>query len=222
METDALIRQLAGEAMPVRRLAAPWLRALAWFALGLPLVLAVVWMHGADEKAGMAAADVRMVIEGIAIVATAVTAAIAAFASATPGASRRWLWLPLVPLAVWIATVGQGCVADYQAMGAAAFALRVDSDCFVPAALGGILPTIAIVLMLRRGAPMMPRATLAFAGVAVAALVNIGLMLFHAGDISLMVLVWHVGFVVVLAMVAGAVGPLFLAWKQRAVSVRGS
>jgi hypothetical protein len=215
VETDDLIRRLADEAAPVRPLARPWLRALLWLAISAPPVFLVVWWHGLGTKAGMAAtADLRMTIEWLAILATAVSAAVAAFASAVPGVSRKWLWLPLVPLSIWLLTVGQGCVEDYQAMGAAAFALRPDSECYVPTVLAGIIPVAAMLAMLRQGAPLVPRLTLALAGLAVAAVVNLAMLLFHVGDISFMVLIWHVGVVAVFAGLAGWAGPRLLAWRN--------
>jgi hypothetical protein len=210
---------LADEALPVRPLARPWLRAFAWLAISAPPVFLVVWWHGLGTKAGMVAtADLRMTIEWLAILATAVTAAIAAFSSSVPGASRRWLWIPIVPLAIWLLTVGQGCIEDYRAMGAAAFALRPDSECYVPTVLAGVVPVAAILIMLRRGAPLAPRSTLALAGLAVAAVVNLAMLLFHVGDVSFMVLVWHVGVVVVFASLAGWAGPRILTWRHNEVA----
>lgn len=216
METDDLIRRLAGDAAPVRPLRAPWQRAVYWLLLSAPPVLLIVWWHGLTGKAGMAAADPRMIVEFAAIVATALTAAFAAFASLVPGMDRRWLWLPLLPFSLWLATIGQGCISDYAAMGAAALALRPDTDCLVPALLGGIIPIATMLVMLRRGAPMVPHLTLALAGLAVAAVVNAGLLLFHVGDVSIMVLVWHVGVLAAVALAAGLAGPLVLSWRRAA------
>lgn len=218
METDRLIATLAMDVRPVRPLARPWLRALIWLAISAPPVFLVVWWHGMAPKAGMVAtADLRMTIEWLAILATAVSAAVAAFASSVPGAGRRWLWVPAVPLLVWLAAVGQGCVEDYQAMGAAAFDLRVDSECFVPTVLAGIVPVVAMLVMLRRGAPVMPRATLALAALAIAAVVNLAMLLFHVGDVSIMVLVWHLGVVLAAGAVASLFGPLVLRWRPSAI-----
>ena len=215
METDDLVRRLAEDVRPVRPLGAPWFRALLWLAISAPPVFLVVWWHGLGTKAGMVAtADVRMTIEWLAILATAISAAVAAFASAVPGVSRRWLWVPAVPLAVWLAAIGQGCIEDYRAMGAAAFALRLDSDCYVPTVLAGIIPVAAMLAMLRRGAPVMPRATLTLAALAVAAVVNLAMLLFHVGDVSIMVLVWHAGVVVTIAAIAGLIGPRVLVWRN--------
>lgn len=215
VETDTLIAQITAEARPVRPLRPPWVRALVWLAISAPPVVAVVWWHGLEGKAGMAAqsGDLRMAIEWAAILATAVSAAVAAFASAIPGVSRRWLWAPLVPLAVWLASVGQGCVSDYQAMGAAAFAPRWDTDCYVPTVLAGIIPVAAMLIMLRRGAPMVPYVTLALGALAIASVVNLAMLLFHVGDVSFMILVWHVGLVATVAALAGLAGPAVLRWR---------
>lgn len=219
MQTDDLIHALVEEARPVRPLARPWLRALAWLAVSAPPVFAVVWWHGLGGKAGMAATgDMRMTIEWLAILATAISAAVAAFASSVPGASRRWLWVPIVPLTIWLLAVGQGCIEDYRAIGAAAFALRPDSDCYVATVLAGIIPVAAMLTMLRRGAPLVPRVTLALAGLAVAGVVNLAMLLFHVGDVSFMVLVWHVGVVVVFASLAGWAGPRLLTWRYGSVA----
>jgi ABC-type uncharacterized transport system permease subunit len=45
-------------------------------------------------------------------------AAFAAFCSVVPGFDRRMLLLPLGPLALWIASVGHGCVQDWLQFGA--------------------------------------------------------------------------------------------------------
>jgi hypothetical protein len=218
METDTLIAKLAADAGRVRPLQRPWLRALIWLAISAPPVFSVVWWHGLGGKAGMAAdsGDLRMAVEWLAVLATAVTAAIAAFASSVPGVGRRWLWLPLLPLAIWLAAAGQGCIEDYREMGAAAFALRLDFDCYVPTVLAGIVPVVAMVTMLRRGAPVLPHLTLGLGALAVAAVVNLAMLLFHVGDVSIMVLIWHVGVVAVFAAVAGLAGPLLLRWRTSA------
>jgi hypothetical protein len=63
----------------------------------------------------------------------------------------------------------------------------------------------------------MPRATLALAGLAVAAVVNLAMLLFHVGDVSIMVLIWHLGVVVAAGAVASLFGPLVLKWRPRPV-----
>jgi hypothetical protein len=221
VETNQLIQHLAERAAPVGRLPAPWRRAALWFAISLPYVAAVIILHSMDVDPSKMLADRRFIIEQIATLLTAGTAALAAFCSVVPGYNRKVLLLPLVPLAVWLATLGEACVRDWMRLGVAALQVRIDWDCLPPAAVIGIVPAIAIVIMLRRGAPLFPRATLALAALAVAALGNFALRIYHVGDVSIMVLVWHFGSVVVLSLLAGWIGKVVLNWnKVRAAAWR--
>jgi hypothetical protein len=217
LDTDSLIEALSDQAAPVRRLPPPWLRTLAWLVPGfVVMAIVVVAVKGVFDPR-MVLADPRMVVEEAATLATAITAALCAFQSTVPGAGRRWFWVPAATLAVWLASVGAGCVGDYVRLGAEGLALRFDGGCMLPAVLIGIVPSVAIVAMLQRGAPLVPRLTLAFAGLAVAALANFGLVLFHAGDVSIMVITWHFGFVVALSALAGWLGPIVLGWRHQAI-----
>jgi hypothetical protein len=212
MKTDDLIEQLSADVRPVRPLAAPALRALVWLACAVPPVLIVVAVHGVEKSPAMVLGNGRAVVEALAMIATAVTAAIAAFSSEVPGTNRHWLWLPLLPLAVWVASVGESCLADYQSVGVAALAIGSD-PCLVPTIFAGIVPAAVMFAMIRRGAPLAPVTTLALGGLAVAALVNFGMMLFHVGDVSLTVLFWHGGAIAAVAAVAGLSGPRMLRWR---------
>jgi hypothetical protein len=221
VETNQLIQHLAKRAAPVGRLPAPWRRAALWFAISLPYVAAVIVLHSMDVDPSKMLADRRFIIEQIATLLTAGTAALAAFCSVVPGYNRKVLLLPLVPLAVWLAALGEACVRDWMRLGVAALQVRIDWDCLPPAAVIGIVPAIAIVIMLRRGAPLFPRATLALAALAVAALGNFALRIYHVGDVSIMVLVWHFGSVIVLSLLAGWIGKVVLNWsKVRAAAWR--
>jgi len=44
------------------------------------------------------------------------------------------------------------------------------------------------------------------------------MLLFHVGDISFMVLIWHVGLVVAFAGLAGWAGPRLLTWRYAPVA----
>jgi len=214
LETNQLIRRLAEDAAPIRRLPAPWRRAAIWFAISLPYVAAVIYAHAALVDPQQMLADRQFLVEEAATLLTAIAAVIAAFCSVVPGFSRMMLLLPLPPLLVWLASLGEGCLRDWLRLGAAGLQLRPDWDCLPPAAMLGIVPMIAIVVMLRRGAPLYPRVTLALAALATASLANFALRTFHVGDASIMVLVWHFGGVLVLSLLAGWIGKLVLSWKH--------
>jgi hypothetical protein len=212
VQTSELIQQLAAKPTPVRRLAPPWRRAIVWLALST--VYAAVVAFGQPLAMDDWRFETRFMIEQGATLATAITAAVAAFWSVVPGADRRWLLLPLLPLGVWLAALGQGCVQDWLKLGSDGFEFGTDWDCVWLAALFGIPPTIAIVFMLRQGAPLLPRATLMLAAVAVAAFANFAVTLYHYNDISFIILIWHFGLVVVLSAIAGVVGPKVLKWRR--------
>ncbi|KAB2916348.1 MAG: DUF1109 domain-containing protein [Hyphomicrobiaceae bacterium] len=219
MDTDELIRRLAADLQPVRPLKPPWVRALLWLGIALPYVAAVVWGKLTMIDASQVAGDVRFLVEQAATLATALTAAIAAFCSVIPGFGRRVLFLPLAPLGVWLASVGQGCVQDWLRLGAEGLRIRPDWDCLPLATVIGIVPTIVLVIMLRKGAPLRPRVTLALAALAVASVANFGMQFAHVGDASIMVLAWHLGAVAVLSMLGGWLGELILGWGH-ALGVR--
>ena len=219
MQTQELIARLAADRRPVRRLKPPWLRALVWLAIALPYVAAVVWGKLAMVDVMQVLADPRFVIEQTATLATALAAAIAAFCSVIPGFDRRVLLLPLPPLALWLASVGHGCLQDWLQLGAEGLALRPDWECLPYAAAIGIVPALAMVAMLRRGAPLAPRLSLALGALAVAATGNFGLQVFHLRDASIMVLLWHLGSVTLLSVLAGWAGRRVLA-RRHAAPVR--
>jgi hypothetical protein len=214
MQTNDLIQRLAADTGAVRRLKPPWQRGLLWFTLVLPYVAAVVWGHLARLDAAQVVADPRFMVEQAATLATALAAAFAAFGSVVPGFDRRALLLPLAPLALWLASVGHGCVQDWLLLGADGLALRPDWDCLPAALLIGAVPAAAMVVMLRRGAPLYPRATLMLGALAVAAVSNLGMQVFHFRDASIMLLVWHAGGVAVLALLAGSLGRRLLRWSH--------
>jgi hypothetical protein len=214
MDTDELIRRLAADARPVSRLRPPWTRAALWLALSVPYVAAVVWGKLAVLGTTDVLTDPRFLIEQAATFATAVMAAAAAFASIVPGYDRRVLLLPLAPLVVWLASVGSGCLDDWLRLGAEGLAIRPDWECLPAASVIGILPAVVMLLMLRRGAPLHPRVTLLLGALAVAAIGNFGMQLFHFRDASIMVLVWHLGSVAVISALAGLAGERLIGWRH--------
>jgi hypothetical protein len=217
LDTDALIDRLSGDAIPVRRVGPVWKRVALWLCLGIPPLVVIVLFHGLAVDGATLMGDRGFLVEQGAALLTAVAAAAAAFSSVIPGASRRWLWLPAVPLAVWLLALGKGCLDDWLQFGPEGLALRPDLECFGPMLLMAIVPTGAMLAMLRRGAPLAPRATLFLGALATAAAVAFGLRFFHIGDASIMVLVWHMGLAAVLTLAAGLAGPRVLGWPAAAL-----
>jgi len=209
-DTDAFIRYLAEDISPVRPLRHPWLRTLAWLALAVPFVAALLLLASWRRNLALITPDLPLAIEQAAAFLTGVTAAAAAFGSVVPGYKPRFPLLPAVPLVVWLGSVGHGCVQDWLQFGANGLALYPDWVCVRVIAVQGSVPALAMVLMLRRGVPLTPRVTLALGGLAAAGLGYVGLSMVHAQEASVMVLVWQCGTVFALSTLAGLVGPLVM------------
>jgi hypothetical protein len=213
MDTDLLIQQLVERAQPVARLLPPWRRTVLWLVASLVYVSIVVAAYLWASGGLPVSMEPRLVLESAAILATAVTAAIAAFSSVVPGRDRRFLLLPLIPLSLWFATLGHNCLQDWRVLGVAGLQVQADWDCVVPAFIISVLPAGAMLLMLRRGAPLVPAVSLALGVLATGAIANFGLRIFHAGDLSIQILVWHGGGALAAALIASLVGPRVLHWR---------
>ena len=212
MDTERLIERLTETADPVRRLAVPWVRTAIWIAIAAPYVALVVALMVPRGDLQAKLSDFRFLLEQVAALSTGIAAAAAAFASVVPGYDRRVALLPLAPLCVWLLSLGEGCI---QALlqGGAGSDLASDFACVPAIALVGALPALAMALMLRKGAPLRPHISAMLGGLAAAGLGNFGLRFFHQQDASMMVLVWQVGTVFLLTMLAGWAGRLILEWR---------
>ncbi len=214
METEELIESLAKNAAPVRPLSAPMTRAMLWLAISLPYVAGIALSYKMSGNEILLSVDTRYVIQQLATVATAATAAIAAFCCVVPGRDRRIAFLPLLPLAVWLASLAEEWTDIWLRSGAKGLSLRVGWDCVPGSGLLAVVPAVAIVIMLRRGAPLHPRSTLALGALAAIALGNLGLRLFNVGDVAIMTVVWHLGAGAMLFGLAWWLGPRMLAWSH--------
>src|SRR3546814_3041833 len=172
METVDLIQRLATSVRPVRPLPPPWLRTTHWLAVALSSMAIVVMLMSPREDLVEKLSEARFLVEQAAAVATAVTAAIAAFCLIVPGRSRRLALLPLFPLAMWLGSLGLGCMQSWLQFGTEAWQVYPDWVCFPAIAMVGAVPALTMVIMLRRGAPMAPRMTVALGALAAAAVGN--------------------------------------------------
>lgn len=214
METDRLIERLAEASGSIRPLARPWRRTAIWLAVAISYVALIVLVMAPRSDLVEKFADARFMIELLAAFATGISAAYAAFATTIPGYDRRLVLLPLLPLSIWVASLGQGCLSTLAQTGSFGPGFRIDLFCFPAIVLVGIIPAVAIAFMLRRGAPLVPYLTAALGGLAAAGIGSFGLRLFHAQDASLMILVWQFGTVMVLTCLAGVFGRYLLNWRN--------
>jgi hypothetical protein len=203
--TKDLIDRLAADAKPVRRLRPPFARATGWLVGFVALAGAVTLVSGAWPAMIVRLEDTRFVVETIATLATGVAAIIAAFYLSLPDRSQFWLFLPLPPLVLWLASSGYGCYRNWIAYGPQGWGLGRSSDCFVFIVTLSIPVAIALYLSLRRALPLEPLRVMASGGLGVAALTAATLQFYHPFDVTVIDLAVHVVAVtiVVVAMMAG-------------------
>lgn len=221
MDTEQLIAKLSADARPVDRLGKPVGRALTWLAVGVPYVALVAFVAlTISPRVDLASklGDFRYMLEQGAALATAVLAAVAAFSMGVPGRSRWLALLPVPGLAVWLGSLGEGCWRAWVRMGPDGLVLSPDLVCFPAIVTAGAIPGIAMVAMMRRGAPIAPHLTVALGALAAASLGNFGLRLFHPQDASLMILVWQFGTVAVLSALGGLFGQRVLSWRPMTIA----
>jgi hypothetical protein len=218
METVDLIQRLAMSVRPVRLLPPPWLRTAHWLAIALSSMAIVVMLMSPRDDLLEKLSEARFLIEQAAAVATAVTAAIAAFCLVVPGHSRKRALLPIFPLVIWLGSLGYGCLQSWLQFDTEAWQVYPDWICFPSIVMVGAVPALTMVIMLRRGAPMAPRLTVSLGALAAAAVGNFGLRLFHYQDASLMVLIWQFGSVALLSALAGWSGGSILHWPHAKIT----
>ncbi|HVZ50475.1 MAG TPA: NrsF family protein [Pseudolabrys sp.] len=198
---DPLIRDLAADLKPVRRLPPPGLRALGWLAVVAAIAVALAAfadLHAMWERI-TGAPDMWLAVLGSA--ATAVLAAIAAFELSLPDAPRAWAWLPLPGALLWVAASGFGCLRVWIAPESHVAVLGEARDCLVFIVALSVPLSALMVLMLRRACPLQPGLTAAIGGLAVAAAAATLLNFFHPYDAAATDLTVH-AFAVALVVIA--------------------
>ncbi|WP_292123926.1 DUF1109 domain-containing protein [Mesorhizobium sp.] len=205
MKTDELIQCLARQARPIRSLPAPWWRAVEWLSIALPAVAVVALLESPRDDLAEKLADIRFVTEQAAALASAATAAAAAFAMVIPGEDRKLALLPVASIAVWLGSLGQTASNTWLG-GSDAFRLTVDWGCVPGIIAASALPGLAMIMMLRRGVPLAPHLTMALGAFASTAVGDVGLRLFHPQDAGPMVLIWQFGSVMLLSGLAAWAG----------------
>ncbi len=212
MNTEDLIQHLGDNLGPVRPLAPPWRRAATWLACAAAYLCGVVLVAWARGRS-LAGAGADVFQQG-ALIATAVTASVAAFASVVPASDRRVLGTPLVPGMLVMATLVWGCIVDLRMQGTLGVGREADWPCVVSISLGGALLWAVGVAMLRRGAPMTPRVSSLLVGVAALSVANFEACVSRGHAFTITVLLWH-GMTTALFVAAFAqLGRSLLIWKR--------
>jgi len=210
--TPDLIDALVDTATPIRRLRPPIVRAALWLAFAVILLGLIAVAHGVRPDFSDRVRQPLFVLGMLGTLATSILAAVASFRLSLPDSSRLWAVLPLPALALWVATIGYGCLTDWVSMDPAGIHLGEAVRCFATLLMTSIPLSIAMLVMLRYTALLRPLEVSVMGGLAVAAVTAFALSLFHDLDATVMILIWNLGVAVLIAALGSLFGRSMLTW----------
>ncbi|MDN5005390.1 NrsF family protein [Bradyrhizobium sp. GCM10027634] len=225
MDTTDLIQILANAARPVRVLRPPLFRAGGWLLIALAIVILLAVEHGLRSDIADQLRNPSFVVGIMASFLTGALSALSCLMAGLPDRSRFWLLLPLPSLAVWMATLGYGCLTDWVSYEAGSLRMGAAVQCFATVLLVSLPLSISIFVMLRHAARLRPTLVMLVAGLAVAGMTSTAMSLLYRLDATVMNLIWNLGAAVLIAVIEAIVGrrvlvrmadlnsPVFSPWR---------
>jgi hypothetical protein len=210
--TPDLIDALVECGTPVRRLRPPIVRAALWLAFAAIVLGLIAVAHGVRSDFSDSVRQPVFVVGMLSTLATGILAAIASFRISLPDSSRWWMLLPLPALALWISTIGYGCLTDWVNISPDGVRMGEAVRCFATLLMTSVPLSIAMLVMLRYAALLRPIEVSALGGLAVAAVTAFALSLFHDLDATVMILLWNLGSAALIATLGSVFGRSMLTW----------
>lgn len=208
--TPALIDQLVANALPVRRLRPPLVRALLWLSFAAFVLALLMVGHGVRPDLQQRAGEWPFVVAICASLLTGVLAAVASFMTSVPDRSRGWAFLPLPALLIWLSTIGYGCLTHWVESGPEGVHAGDAARCFATLMLTSLPLSLALLAMLRNGFLLQPKVVTLTASLSVAAITASTMSLIHDLNATAMILLWNLGAA---AAIVGA-GALLHAFRR--------
>jgi hypothetical protein len=180
----------------------------------LACLVLLLFAMNAMNNSGPRGLDAWNVAQQVATAVVGLAAAFAAFASVVPGRSLRFVAIVIGMGAVWVAMTSAAAVRDLARYGT--FGLRTQSDWTCVAlmiAVSALLVAVMLRMLRRDGAPLTPRLTAMFAGLAASSFASLLACLAHPHPYISVVLVWHGGTALLIAGLVATVGRRLLPWR---------
>jgi hypothetical protein len=214
MQTERLVERLAAELTPVRRISGPLTRLAWWLLVSVPAAGLVAWAVGLRPDLAARLADRSFLVEEGAAVLTALVGIYAALCAGLPDQPGWKVWLPMAPMALWLGVLGKQCVDVFLRLGPDGLSITSDAMCLPAIILGGLVPAIVIVMMLRRSGKFRTTHACLCGALGAAALGAAALRLYHREDAAVMVIVWQLGSVALFSLVAGVISRTLVDTQQ--------
>lgn len=206
MRTEDLILSLAQDLEPVKPIRSPARLLLLWLGITLPVLGLTIWLMGPRSDLPVKFGEAGFVTSEALGVATALISAYAAFCAGRPDQPGWKLWVPVLAMLLWLGDFGRQYLALSQSDGGRNLVLHWDVMCIPAIALAGIVPGIAMVVLLRQSAAFRTTHACLCGAMAAAALTETALRLFHQEPSFVTLLVWQVGSVALFTMAGGLIG----------------
>ena len=213
--TADVIDSLVADTKAVRRLQPPAVRALCWLMFAALILALVAVGHGLRPDLMLKLREPAFATSVVAALVTGALAAMASFIASVPGQSRRWLLLPAPALAVWISTIGYGCLTGWVSIGPEGMSIGEAARCFATLAITGIPMSLVLLIMLRYVARLSPAPVAMMGSLAVAAMTAVALSLFHPIDATVLILFWNFGVAALFLTFSGLYGKRLFEWLAR-------
>jgi hypothetical protein len=166
---DLLIRRLARDLEPVRRLVSPRRQILLWLGCLLTVAVPLALTHEPATLVERLGAVPEICLGLMSSMLTALLGAAAAFMLSRPDRPRIWALLPTPAAALWIVIGAVGCLRHGGITDADGATPIGTGTCFF-LILGTAVPISALLMVLvRRGYPLRPELTSLLCGLAGAA-----------------------------------------------------
>ena len=204
--TAELIDRLCAGATPVRRLRSPLLRAGSWLLLAALVLLVLAALHGTRPDLLLRLRQPAFTAGLAGSLLTGAFAVLAAFQLSLPDRSRWWLLLPAPAIALWLATIGYGCLSSWVSIGPGGIRLGSTLQCFGTLMLMSLPPWAVLLVMLHRTAWLDPSPVALMGGLAIAGVAATGMSILHQLDATVLVLLWNLGAPALIIVLGGIFG----------------
>ncbi len=206
MDTTELIETLANTARPVSVIRPPLFRTGCWLLIAVAIVILLAVQHGLRSDIAHQVRNPSFVFGAAASFLTGALAALSCLMASLPDRSRSWLLLPLPPLAVWMATLGYGCLTGWVSYDAGTLQFGSAFRCFATVLLVSLPLSASIFAMLRHVAHLRPAMVTLAAGLAVAGITSTAMSLLYRLDATIMNLIWNLGTTALIVVIEATVG----------------